>query len=307
MNTEKIIKTYPLNVINSQLSLDVFEFGDGDGETCLITAGVHGAEDTSILAAFEVMTHLESIQVKGTVIVVPICNPNGFYNFSKQVVPEDGLNLNRVFPGNPEGTLSQKIAYTLERKLVKKCDYHVDLHGGDVHEKVMPFVYYVGEASDEVVRKAQKMAQSLNVSVMVKSSSKTGFYSYSGILGKPSILIERGGAFEKSEEVVDLYKKDVLSVLAELDLIASEFKGHREEKISDVTCSKYPVALYSGFWKPQKKPGDLIRKGEILGKIHDIKDNVLQEIIAEEDGIVLYQVETLGVGKGTEVVAYGFL
>ncbi|TCO68724.1 M14 family metallopeptidase [Marinisporobacter balticus] len=297
--------TYQLHIKHSNTKIDVFEMGNGNGKTCLITAGIHGAEETSIVAALELINSIDENEIIGKIILVPICNPYGFYTFSKQVVPEDQKNLNRVFPGNMNGTISEKIAYTLEHELVSLSDYHIDLHGADVHEEVMPFVYYAGKTTEEVIDLSRIMASSLDVSVIVQSTATTGAYNYSAFLGKPSILVERGGATRKSQDVISQYKQDLIRVLATIGILPKKYKIERQYPLIDIKDARYPLANFSGFWFPKKSPGEIFENGETLGVIQDIHKNTLQTVVSEGKGIILYQVHTFGISAGSETVAYG--
>src|SRR2546429_586240 len=84
--------------------------GDGDGPMLVVTAGVHPAESASIAAALSFGQSLSPIGLRGRVIVVPVMNLPAFTARSIYVCPLDGKNLNRVFPGNAEGTASEQIA-----------------------------------------------------------------------------------------------------------------------------------------------------------------------------------------------------
>jgi hypothetical protein len=298
------MKTKYLDIKQSDYNIETFEFGDNIGESCLITAGVHGTEETSVLAAIEVIKQLEQLTIKGKVVVVPICNPSGFFSYAKQVVPEDGKNLNRVFPANKEGSFSERLAFTLTEQLVGPSDYHIDLHGADVHEVVMPFVFYAGRGEDRMIEQSRVMASALEVDVMVQSSSVSGFYNNSGVLGKPSILIERGGSGIKDINSVNAYVKDVLSVLHILGFIDVK-KEKTDNSPTDIQHTYYPLAETRGIWKSKKKPGQHFAKGEILGEIYDVQMNYVQKIYAEVDGVILYQLKALGIEKGSETVAYG--
>lgn len=77
-------------------------------------------------------------------------NYTGFFKRLPAVIPEDNKNLNRVFPGDKDGTLSEKIAYNFSKYLYPNIDFFFDLHGGDVQENVTPFVYFSGSADEEV-------------------------------------------------------------------------------------------------------------------------------------------------------------
>mgnify|MGYP000361620246 FL=1 len=91
--------------------------GVKDGPTILITAGIHSAEYVGIQAAMELAKEFQPEELKGNVIIVPLVNVSGFEHRTMSLVYEDGKNLNRVFPGDPEGTAADRIAYTIVTKL----------------------------------------------------------------------------------------------------------------------------------------------------------------------------------------------
>ena len=90
--------------------------GVKDGPTILITAGIHSAEYVGIQAAMELAKEFQPEELKGNVIIVPLVNVSGFEHRTMSLVYEDGKNLNRVFPGDPEGTAADRIAYTIVTK-----------------------------------------------------------------------------------------------------------------------------------------------------------------------------------------------
>ena len=108
--------------------------GSKPGKTLAITAGVHGCEYVSIQAAREFVNDIEPQSLSGNVLVIPVVNEQGFFKGAKQIVPEDGLNLNRRFPGSSHGTITDRIAYAVETVIYPAADFLIDLHGGDVHE-----------------------------------------------------------------------------------------------------------------------------------------------------------------------------
>ena len=104
------------------------------GKTVDCYSGVHGCEYIGILAVSRLIQELDPRQMKGEVVFLPIANEGGFYKEIKQLVPEDGVNLNRAFPGTEMGSRSAKIAAAVETYLYPDADFLVDLHSGDIHE-----------------------------------------------------------------------------------------------------------------------------------------------------------------------------
>ena len=131
--------------VDEECSLKAAAFcGSRPGKRLIVTAGVHGCEYIGILAVSRLIQELDPRQMKGEVVFLPIANEGGFYKEIKQLVPEDGVNLNRAFPGTEMGSRSAKIAAAVETYLYPDADFLVDLHSGDIHEMVVPFALFSG-------------------------------------------------------------------------------------------------------------------------------------------------------------------
>lgn len=176
---------FPITVIN----------GSGVGKTVLITAGIHGCEYPSIEAAFELAEGLDAEEINGQIIIICPVNMEGFIDRTPYILPADGKNINRLFPGKTEGTLGDKIAYVLTNEYQLKADFYIDIHGGDIPEALTPYVYIpgVGENKACLAYAEEAAGYVLSAEYALKSSATTGAYNSSAILGVPSIMIEEGG------------------------------------------------------------------------------------------------------------------
>lgn len=279
--------------------------GNKEWPVVLITAGIHGAEYIGIQTARELSTELDPAKINGTIVFLLVANPQAAFSYTRLFVPEDGKNLNRAFPGKKEGSLSEKIAYTIEHEFHSQADYYIDLHAGDIHEQVMPFVYYPGIAREEVIEKSRIMAEATGMEIRVKSSASTGSYNYAAIQGVPSILMERGGGGSFTNEQLISYKQDVLNVLSVLGVVRKDRMEEKDNIQSEVINAVYTDSLADGFWHPEKQPGERFLKGELLGTVEDVWGLSLQQCHAEFDGIVLYETTAIGVRKGDSLIAYG--
>ena len=193
--------------------------GKQEGKTIVISSGVHSCEYVGIQAAIEIAQELSPNNISGTVIILHPVNYTGFFKRLPAVMPEDNKNLNRVFPGNKDGTLSEKIAYSFSKNLYPNIDFFFDLHGGDVQENVMPFVYFSGSADENIKEISIEAAKSLSVPYRVKSSSVNGVYSSAAMQGVPSLLVERGGRGLWSKEEVTTYKQDIKNLLKHFHIL----------------------------------------------------------------------------------------
>ena len=109
------------------LDVPCFEIRGGDGPRTSVIGGIHGCEYSSIAAVIRLMRSLED--VNGTVIGVPVVSMASFTQRSPFVVPADGKNLNRAFPGDPGGTYTDRLAHDIFTQLIEPADAVLDLHG----------------------------------------------------------------------------------------------------------------------------------------------------------------------------------
>lgn len=219
-----------LSVADGEFQLPVTILnGEEPGKTVLITAGIHAEEYVGIQAAVELADRLKTEKIAGTVVIVKVINREAFENRSGSFGYEDGKNLNRVFPGNREGTQMERLAWGIEKELFPIADYYIDLHSGDSYEQLAPYVYYAGQASEETVKISREMAQQVDVPYMVCSTvAKGGCYNYAAYAyGIPSILIERGGMGAWTREESHSTRRDVRNILCHLGV----YLGQKDYRI----------------------------------------------------------------------------
>lgn len=127
--------------------------GSQPGPTVVITAGVHAAEYPGIKAALELSYDLDFSTITGTVIIVAMANAAGFWRRSNSMIPGPytstgtDQNLNRIFPGNAQGSPDERLAAALFA-LIETADYYIDLHSGDSYESLIPHAYFCAIPDD---------------------------------------------------------------------------------------------------------------------------------------------------------------
>lgn len=275
------------------------------GKTMLITGGVHSGEYVGIQACVELEAELQPEKTVGTIVILKVLNRPAFENRAGSLGLSDGKNLNRVFPGNPNGTEMERLAWAITKEVYPKVDYYIDLHSGDDFEALTPYVYYAGKAAQEVTEVSRKMAEQVDVPYMVRSMvSSGGAYNYAASKGIVSILLERGGMGAWTSEEVNSDKRDVRNILSSLDMyqIRRDVRNYVPMEVTDV-C--YQAASEDGLWYPAAKPGNMVAEGALLGTIRDYNGKLRETCRAEYTGVVLYQTGSLQVTEGGPVVAYG--
>ncbi len=299
-----------LPIVGCEYGVPITVIYGGEGKITLITAGVHCAEYVGIQAAIELSQELQPEDVNGTLIIAPLVTRSGFEHRTMSMVYEDDKNLNREFPGKEDGTAADRICYTIVEELFSKIDYYIDLHSGDGYEDLYSYVYYVGPVKAETRETALEMAKCVDVKYIVESTTVTGGgYNYANAIGIPSILVERGGRGLWSREEVDLDKSDVRRVLS--FLYGQEIRGEIFEKQYQeqtiLTNVVYEYASYTGCWYPEFKPGDSFKVGDALGTIKNYFGSTLYTCMAEHNGVVIYQTDSLNILEDGPMIAYAIL
>src|SRR3954453_10141201 len=136
--------------------------GAKSGPTLFVNAGLHGGEYPAIEAVIRLGRTLDPQEINGTVILMPVLNLPAFRNRTPFVCPIDNVNPNRVFPGDPNGSYSEQMVFSLVNEFVAHADAYIDLHGGDIPEDLVPFVICRG-GDDRVDRKSKEMAMAFGL------------------------------------------------------------------------------------------------------------------------------------------------
>lgn len=274
--------------------------GQQPGSTVLISAGIHNAEYVGIQAAIELSNELDVSELHGNVIILPLANRSGFENRTMSMVYEDGKNLNRVFPGNRDGSEADRLAHMLFEIFIRNVDAYIDLHSGDGYESLIPYCYYLGDTPAEETSK--RMVACVNTSYYVRSRCRTGgAYNLASIHGIPSVLIERGQLSLFSREEVEADKADVRNILRCLGVLEGKYVRYPKQQLLEYSDD----APCTGCWYPEKKVGDWFRKGEKLGEIRDYFGHSLFTEYAPEDGMLLHQCSSLNIIEKGPMVTYG--
>ncbi|MCE5196131.1 MAG: succinylglutamate desuccinylase/aspartoacylase family protein [Negativicutes bacterium] len=293
-----------LKVYNSEVEMPITLInGAKPGKTVVITGGTHGGEYPGVETAIRLASQLNPDEVSGRIAIVHPVNVRAFLAKTQYVGPDDGKNLNRLFPGKATGTFSERIAYTITSELFSQADFYMDLHGGDIHEALVPFVLYSVAAKADVQKISEEAAAAMGIKYVVGSMSVTGSFGSAAVSGIPGFLAEIGQCGLWSEEEVLVYLKGVKNVLRYLRVLSGEPKNLGSTVILPKMIGS--AAEQTGCWYPAVKPGDLVVKGQKLGEIRDYFTNTLGEYFASQDATVLYVISSLAINIGDPIVAIG--
>ena len=276
--------------------------GKEPGKVLALVAGTHGYEYTSILALQRLYPHFEPGRMKGSLIVVHMANPDTFYG-RRVYWSSDGKNLNRVYPGKKDGTLSERIAEALTREVIDQATHVIDMHSGDGNESLRPYSYWMtgGDPAVDAQSKELNLAYGLDHIVIdhdrprdVKDSRYTAM---TGILrGKPSITTEAGGLGRTDQASVELHLRGVISVINHLGIMP--MPSVRVENPVWIDKSEVLTSPATGVWEPAIDQKDSVVAGSLVGRVKDAAGRVLAEVRAPFAGVMLYVVWTPPITKG---------
>lgn len=277
--------------------------GAKEGKTIVITGGTHGGEYPGIEASIRLAQELMPDQVAGKIAIVHPVNVPAFQAKLQYVGPYDGKNLNREYPGSAMGTVTQRIAHTVCTELFAQADFYMDLHGGDIHESLTPFVIYSCVGGEEQVALAKKGADAMGITYVCGSVSTNGTFGCASGMGVPSFLAEIGNCGLWCEQEVEDYMWGVKNVLRMLEVI----EGDCDTSKPVISCKPMSGldSQQEGCWYPCVKINDVVTMGQKLGEVRDYFGNVLGEYFAPVDGTMLYVVSSLAIGVGDPLIAIG--
>jgi uncharacterized protein len=282
--------------------------GADTGPTFLLTAGIHAAEYTGILAAIRLIRQLDPAQIAGTIVIVPLLNQPGFYERSIYVNPEDNQNLNRAFPGSPNGTWSERFAHHLLQELVVHSDYLVDMHAGDLIEDLEPFVIYHEVGDARVDDASRRMADAYGLRFASKgrpSGERPGLlYAAAAEHGVPAITPESGRCGLVEEDAIQRHVDGMLNVWRTLGLLR-DAPPRPPAPPRMLSRFEWLRSAHEGVFLCRARVNDEVRQGDELGEMVDLLGNSLGVVRAPADGVVLFTLTSPAIKNGGLLLGIG--
>lgn len=292
--------TIPISVIN----------GATPGPVLALVAGTHGMEYVPIIALQRLRTAVDPRTLRGTIILVHVANMPSFLGRTIYYSPADGKNLNRVFPGRADGSLSERIADVLTRDVIGKATHVIDLHCGDGNESLAPYSYWITTGPAGVADQSRAMALAFGLDHIVVDKERpvdpaaSLYLSNTAITrGKPAITTETGALARVDEDAVRQLERGVAGVLKQLNM-RTEGPAPTSTPIF-IIRNEVVRAGATGLFYPAVERGRTVAKGSRLGVITDFHGTVLEEVLAPFDGEVLYIIGTPPMTKGEPVAMIG--
>ncbi|MFJ2607906.1 succinylglutamate desuccinylase/aspartoacylase family protein [Streptomyces sp. NPDC091279] len=277
--------------------------GARPGPRVLITAGVHGGEFTGVDAATRLAALLEPGEVHGQVVICPVANPPAVYQGRLGVSPLDGVNINRVFPGDPDGSPTERLAAWLFTHLLDGADAYVDLHSGGIDEVLKDFVGYRRTGDPELDARTADMAAALGIEDVIVGLNAEGGNSHAAAArrGIPAILVETGQLGERDADSAERLVTGLYAVLGRLGVL--DTAAEQPAPVRDWVWAAGISAEATGLWYPQFTAGDDVTEGQVIGHVIDPADSQEHKVHTPATGRVFYGMRGLTVAPGAELAA----
>lgn len=232
--------------------------GRKPGPVCFVTAAIHGDELNGVGAVRRLLAEVKPRrqELRGVLVCMPLVNVLGFHVHSRYL--PDRRDLNREFPGNPDGSMSARIAHAIWSKVIHRCDYGLDLHTAGQGQSNLPHV-----RADLRVPALKRMAKAFGCELIYDDPGRRGsLRRVATEHGIPTILLEAGGALEYRASMIERGFRGSLAALGALGML-DERPLATDFQVS-VRQADWIRASKGGIVELKVHPGDLIRKGELL-------------------------------------------
>ena len=278
--------------------------GAQPGATLALIAGTHGSEVAPIVALQRVRAALDPAVLRGTVLIVHVANMPSFLGRTIYYSPVDGKNLNRVYPGKADGTVSERIAYAITNQIIERADYLVDIHSGDGNESLRPYTYWsplrMDARADSIARDMALAwgSDHIVIDTVRPRDRQASVYTQNTaqIRGKPALTTEAGSLGLAAEDMVQRNVDGVFRMLRYFRMVPGDVELVRQPLFFDRT--EVLRSPGTGVWHPKVERGQSVQKGALIGVLTDFFGATQAEIRAPFGGIVLYVVGTPAMSQG---------
>ena len=266
---------------------------NGEGPTALLTGGNHGDEYEGITSLLKLSSTLNADDVSGRVIIVPCMNTPAVMA-GKRTSGMDGGNLNRSFPGDPNGGVTEQIADYFTRVLVPMSDVVLDLHSGGRTLDILPFgASHVldDKNQQQAALEGAKAFGAPYAMVMFELDAEKLFDTACERQGKVFVATELGGGGTSTPESMAITERGVRNFLIHYGLVAGEVEmpagGQQYLDMPDASC--YVQSQHSGVLELMVALGDAVRKGQPIAQVYDMTRSGTSPVTyyAERDGVLM--------------------
>ena len=250
------------------------------GPTLCITSAIHGDEVNSVEIARRVFAGVDSAKMAGMLVVLPAVNSYGFRTKGRNM--PDRRDLNRAFPGNPNGSVASIVAAEVFGRVIKDCSYVIDLHTGSNLRTNMPQVRV-----DTGNAKAVELAYNFGIGIVVAGEGPEGSLRRAALTaGIPAIIYEAGPPYIFVEPEIARGTQGVRNVMSYLGMTDDPPNTLPAQRLASSRWLRVPKRQ-GGIYLPTVVVGDAVSAGQLVATVTDPITDQVHEIRADADGVVI--------------------
>lgn len=264
---------------------------NGEGPTALLTGGNHGDEYEGPIALQQLAWEIRPEDVSGRIIIVPYMNYPAF-RAAARVSPIDQVNLNRAFPGRPDGTVSQKIANYFNDVLVPMADVVLDYHSGGKTLDFLPYAaaHYLDDKRQQAACVDAVKAFGAPYSMMMLEIDSVGMFDTAvESQGKVFVTTELGGGGTATARSAEIAIRGARNVLRHSSILAGEVEAAEDAQMLDMPGSNcFHFADRDGLLHPLADLGDQVKAGQPIARIWPSDRTGVEpvDLLANRDGVI---------------------
>lgn len=246
---------------------------NGQGPTALLTGANHGDEYEGAIALAKLANTLRADEVSGCVIIVPFMNYPAF-RAGTRTSPIDRGNLNRTFPGKPDGTVTEKIADYVQRHLLPRADFVLDIHSGGRTLDFLPFaaIHVLDDKAQQARCSAAMQAFNAPYSMTLLELDAVGMFDTAAeAAGKVFVSTELGGGGSATARSVAVADRGVRQFLIHCGICRGELEQRPTVRLDMPDGDCYVTSLHDGLLEMCRDLGDTVKKGELIARVHDVR------------------------------------
>lgn len=269
------------------------------GPVLNISSACHGDEYEGGEAIRRTWRSLNPNTLRGVFLGVPVVNVLAFESGTRTTWI-DQMNLNRAFPGNPDGSITERMAYVYSKEVVSKADLVMDFHGGGNVQKMADLVIYTASSEEtEIIQKERALAKATGLDLFWKGGGGSlgnvpsvgdHFVSWGETVrvealkkGIPAITSEIGGEGRCLETVVKTFENIISNVMKSYNMVDGKPTLPSKRIIFD---GKFIRCRRGGFWTQRVDLRERVKEGQTLGIVTDFFGEEVETVRAPYDGII---------------------
>jgi len=295
-------------VSSTQIPITVIH-GAQAGPVLTLAAGIHGDEFPAIYALQRIKQTVQPQTLHGTLILLHLANLEGFHARRVALSPVDEKNLNRVFPGRSEGTLTEQMAYFLTEQVIARTDYLMDIHSGSWNQALLPHVYSPVLNNTALDAETLAFAKSLGIPHIVLYDERPNdpnhsisFPNSAQTRGKPALTLEVGQLGQTHEQDIARIVRSCLNAMHFLRMGVA--KGDSRLQPTPILYQRLVsvVSTATGLFQPMVNVGQLVKQGQEVGWVSDYFGQRIATLRATVTGTVLMVKQTPPIRDGETTV-----